>query len=296
MSVIGEFAVLPNRVEVVYRYLQSQRDGEERKDLAALLSPPALQRTAVDDGEESGGNATVDQLLRACQKLGVTVSGEDGRIRVAAQLRTDRDDASPKLLRHLETVLLSPAAAADADQADFPRTLAWFLTEDPAVPLELGNVKNRVEQQLGHDVDVNLSNLSRFQNFVYWARYLGCAWRFQANREWVVPDPTRILERHLPNLLVRGERLPLSQLLDRWRGSIPVLEGGEARIAVERSLRDEYRRPDGQLSRSTSLALVRLRDRGVIQLDALSDATSLLLDTWPAPMPVSHVTLMEAHR
>ena len=37
MSVIGEFAVLPNRVEVVYRYLQSQRDGEERKDLAALL-------------------------------------------------------------------------------------------------------------------------------------------------------------------------------------------------------------------------------------------------------------------
>lgn len=295
MSVITELTVVPSRVEAVYRYLLQRSDGEDRTDLTAIMSPPALRRG--DDEDSQAGSATVDVLIRGCVKLGVINEGDDGRLRVADSVRTTLPQAPARLRAHLESVLLHPGAAANADQQDFPRVLAWFLTQNPARPVEFGNVKALAEEQLGTDiVTSSLTNQSRFQNFVYWARYLGFAWRYKVDREWVVPDPIEALGRHLPTLLSTDTAVPMSEVVERWRTALPVLEDGEARSEVERSLRAGGREA-GVLSRSTSLALARLRDRGVIRFDQGSDAASVfLLDTWPERSRVTHMTLFRGAR
>lgn len=288
MSVISEFAVVPNRVEAVHRYLLERENGETADELRGMLSPPSLRG---GDGSEY-----VDVLIRGCTKLGVIVQGDGNRLRVADALRTTSIQAATKLRVHLERVLLHPNEAEGADQTEVPRVLAWFLTQDPTRPLEFENVKNRVDEQLGADAGaLSLTNPQRFQNFVYWARYLGFAWRYKLDREWVVPDPTAALERHLPQVFPNNDAVPVSEALDRWHAVLPVLDGGEARVELERALHSGGPEP-GVLSRSTSLALERLRGRGMLRFDLRSDATVWSLDTWPQRSAVSHLAALRGKR
>jgi hypothetical protein len=290
MSVITEAAPVPNRVEVVARYLRTRRDGETRKRLAALLSPPSLQRASDDPGEEGPSNALADALLRACQRLGVTVADGE-RVCLAPHLQSSDKSNAEALRCYLEDTLLS--VNAPDDQRDVARTLAWFLAQNPAQPLQVGNVKQRIEEQLveSEDAQLNhLTNATRFEQFTYWARYLGCAWRFKVRTDLVVPDPTQLLARYLPRLLKIGEQVTLRVLLERWRTPLPILETGEIRTSLERTLRAEFQRPAEQLSPATSLALLRLQDRGQLRMERLADAPALLLASWPDRRPISHVT------
>jgi hypothetical protein len=291
MSVITEPAAVPNRLEVLVKYLRTRRDGEARTRLTAVLSPAALQQGGIDeDTEDSRSNALADGVLRAGQRLGITIV--DGEVVHLAPHLQGADDEYPEALhRHLESTLLS--ATAPDDQRDVARTLAWFLIQDPAEPMQVGNVKLRVEEQVvdsEHTQFNNLSNSTRFEQFTYWARYLGCAWRFKGKAEVVVPDPTGLLVRYLPRLLKRNERISIQDLLGRWRTPLPILEGGEIRDSIEEALRGPYRRPAEHLSRATSFALQRLRDQGRLRLERLADAPPLLLSSWPDQQPVSHVT------
>jgi hypothetical protein len=212
-------------------------------------------------------------------------------VHLAPGFQAAHDDQLEALRIHLENTLLS--SAAPDDQRDVARTLAWFLTQNPAEPMQLGNVKQRVEDQLveaEHAQFNNLSNSTRFEQFTYWARYFGCAWRFKGKAEVVIPDPTQLLTRYLPRLMQTGEQVTIQELVERWRTSLPVLEGGDIRNSVERALHEAYQRPAGVLSRATSLALLRLRDQGQLLLERPSDAPPLLLASWPEQQPVSHVT------
>jgi hypothetical protein len=291
MSVITEPAPVPNRLEVLVKYLRTRKDGETKARLTAVLSPAALQQGANDEtGEDARSNALADGVLRAGQRLGITVV-EGEFVRLAPHLEVAAENYPEALHRHLESTLLS--ASAPDDQRDVARTLAWFLIQDPAEPLQVGNVKQRVEDQLvasEHAQFSSLSNSTRFEQFTYWARYFGCAWRFKGKAEVVVPDPTGLLARYLPRLMQGNERISIQDLLARWRTPLPILEGGQIRDSVEEALRDPFRRPAEHLSRATSLALQRLRDQGRLRLERLADAPPLLLASWPDQQPISHVT------
>jgi hypothetical protein len=291
MSVITDLTATPARVDTVYRYLAERRD-ESRDDLILLLSPRALRRQSAE-GDASDRSAR--EVFSACRALGVMqpIDGDDGRVQLGNALRDGRG-ARP-LLPYLETVLLQPEAAESHGQGAFPLALAWFLAQDPTQPLRLENVRRLLEDQQG-DVarSYNLTNPQVFQNLVYWARYLGFAWRLGLEKsEEVVPDPTEAIRRHLSKVVPTGDRVPLHLALQRLAQHLPVLEGGAARSIVDERMAGAYRRAPDYLSRSTSLALTRLDDRKAVILESLSDAPITLLDTLPTVRAVTHIRRLE---
>jgi hypothetical protein len=304
VSVISSFTVTPNRVEIIARYLQSHAErGMARDDLLAQLSPESLQRRGTSEGNEiSEGRSSVPPIeaLDETLRLGIAERfDKDGADWVRFVGSPERESLS--LLERLESVLLDADMAADHGQREFRRALAWFLTQNPEHPIDARqNVRSAIEEQCGYEVNAfELTNKERSRNFLYWVRYLGYGWyvgqKSSVQNETltvVVPDPTEALARHLPRLMTPGQTLPLAQMVASWGGLSPVLEGGSAREEVEALLRPALRRSSGTLSRSTSLALQRLDQRFVIHLERQADAPAVMLDIWPDPLPISHVTYL----
>lgn len=289
MSVISTLEAVPNRIAIIYRFLQALEEPLEEDELRALLGPRALQRRAEDD--ETPATVVVNSI-REAKTLGLVEEMEQGRVRVPPALRGMDDSA---LLRYLEATLVDPVRAEEAGQGHFPRALAWFLVQDPGRPLVFNDNQKTLVLEDGSDSSAyELTDAARFQQFAYWARYLGYAWRVQINeKSVVVPDPTRALEWHIREVLEDRTEALMRELLRLLAGHCPVLEGGTVRNEIEDRLPEEKRRLQGALSRSTSLALLRLQRRGFLVLDQRADAPGVILDSWPERIPVSHVILRE---
>lgn len=287
MSVISSLPAVPNRVAIVYRFLQGFADGIQEDELKAILSPSALK---AQDAEDERGSTMADYVLREARALHL-VETEGDVVRVPPDLRGMNDAA---LLGYLERTLLDPVLARDANQEQFPRALAWLLVQDPARPLGFGdNQSQRVVEDCGIDSQsYELTNKARFQNLVYWAQYFGYVWRFELGRSTlVVPDPTPALDRHIRAVLRERKEVPVGELVTMLAERSPVLENGSVRREVEELLPSDRRRPGSALSRSTSLALLRLRRRGTITLERRADAPVLGIASWPDMEPVSHIIL-----
>jgi hypothetical protein len=295
MSVISALTATPNRIEILCRLMSGPGEGGmERGDVQAMLSPSALRRQGNTD---SGGMA--QEVVSEALRLGLieSVAQEDK----SALLRfvPPAEPAEQEIRTRLERLLLNPDRAAEAGQRGFPLAMAWFLAQDPARPLRFSeNIRQEILDQCGGEDDFGLTNLSRAEQFAYWARFLGYAWHMGVpdRPDAVVPDPTEALTRLLPQLLAGHGDVPLQAVMDAWRTACPVLEGGTARQELEERLIAERQRPADRLSRSTSLALTRIERRGLIRMQRLADAPALLLGSWQAVRPVSHISLASEAR
>lgn len=278
MSVLTNLVVTPNRVAIVSRFVAQRGEaGISRADLRAFLAPRSLRNADSD--------ATAETVIREACSLGVIVEDGEGVVRSGPAVAITDDP-----MVQIERILMEPALAEEAGQLRFGYALAWFLTCDPAQPLAFTeSVTRRVADDCGDDINsYDLTNAARFQNFVYWARALGYTWRLGVDdrSDVVIPDPTAALRRHLPPLLRDTRALPLRDLLPLWSSVCPVLEGGAVRTEVEARLPLDRRRPEGELSPATTLALVRLEAEGLIMLERRADAPVLI-----AGRPISHLSL-----
>ena len=303
MSIISSVTVTPNRVEIIARYLQSRGErGVARDDLIAQLSPDSLQSKSASEGDDVGeGRSSVPPIEALDETL---------RLGLAERFDKQVDNKVTEWIRHisypgqhdislrerLETILLDAEAAEEHGQREFRRALAWFLSQDPVRPIDIRqNVRSTIDRECSPQVNAfELTNSDRSRNFYYWVRYLGYGWYVGIGDTptMIVPDPTEVLARHLSRLMTPAQPWPLARLVAEWGSLSPVLEGGSARDEVEELLASVRRRPTGTLSRSTSLALQRLDQRGVIHLERQADAPAMMLDIWPDPLPISHVTYL----
>jgi hypothetical protein len=275
---------------IVWRYLIAEGEsGVDETELARLLRPPSLQRQQSSDEEDSAGTM-VNQVLTELRALGLIKRDKNGKVTPNVPTHDDADDT---FLEFVEQRLLNPERAEKCGQGRIPAALAWFLLQDPTQPLTWGrNYQANIEVDCGPDVNsFDLTNAARFQQFVYWARYLGFAWRLELQGVNVVfPDPTAALTRHLPTIAGKKGRMPIQDVINKLAQLLPVLEGGTARLAVESYLSQEKRRPAEQLSRSTSMALECLELLGRLVLERLADAPAINLDSFSGLRAVSHVT------
>jgi hypothetical protein len=289
VSVITNLPVVPSRIAILYHFLQMYEKGLSSDELKMYLAPRALQSRGGDEGPAT---TIADAVLREAKTLGLVEDGEEDGVRVPQERRGMSDSA---LRDYLEAKLLTEAE--QYGQRLFPYVLSWFLAQDPAAPLVFSaNLRQQAETecgpQIGMQVGSELSNHSRFENFVYWARYLGYCWRLQvANQGMVVPDPTAVLERHLLSMLKQRIEVTVEGLLDVLGDLSPVLDGGRVREELEGVLPLEKQRVEGALSRTTSLGLLQLERKGVITLERRHDAPAVRLTSWPDERPVSHIIL-----
>ncbi|MGQ4807021.1 hypothetical protein NKDENANG_00359 [Candidatus Entotheonellaceae bacterium PAL068K] len=291
MSVITNLPVVPSRIAILYHFLQMYDKGLSRDELRAYLAPRALQSRGGDEGPAT---TIADAVLREAKTLGLVEDGEEDGLRVPQERRGMNDFA---FRDYLETKLLLPAEAEQYGQPLFPYVLAWFLAQDPAAPLVFSdNLRQQVETECGPrsgpQISSELSNHSKFENFVYWARYLGYCWRLQtANQSMVIPDPTAALERCLLSILKQRIEVTVEGLMEVLGECSPVLDGGEVREELEGVLPSEKRRAEGTLSRTTSLGLLQLERKGGIALERRHDAPAVRLTSWPDERSVSHIIL-----
>ena len=289
MSVITSWGATPNRMKIALKLVSgSGQEGMTSEAMQQMLLPAALASSQSDD-EPQGGSAIGDEVISELRNLGLLIQAGNGFFRVSPDAIDVSEDG---FVRVLQDRLVNPAEADNLGQWAFPRALAWFLCQDPASPLPWGqNHRSLVESDCGTESEAfELRNGAGCNQFVYWARFLGFAWRLNIERRNVViPDPSTAVARSMGRWEELRDWQPIGDVLSRLSDELPVLEGGSARTEIEANLPPDKCRDDEFISRSTSFALRRLERSGEIQMGRPADALAFNLDFGEEPRAVSHV-------
>ena len=237
MSVITSWGATPNRMKIALRFVsRSGPNGVADDVLQQTLLPGELARNQSGDDDPEGGSAIGSEVVSELRNLRMLISSDEGTLVVPPSLKDMSDD---RFVEYLQEKLLTPAEAAKHGQGAFPSALAWFLCQDPAIPLSWGyNYRELVDQDCGpENSSFELRNGASCNQFVYWARFLGFAWRLHIDdRNEVIPDPTKAIARSFGGWEEMTDWQPIDEVLSRLAVDLPVLEGGTARTEIESKL------------------------------------------------------------
>lgn len=278
MSVITNLPAIPNRLFILFRYLLEKSErGEDKERLSDAFTPPSLLKGNVDDDVETG-QSMFDSVFKEAKLMGLIDELDDRIVLIESFTRREvnRIGAEELFTRTTEKILFDPELAEPKGQKNVAQALAWLLMQDPSNPLMFSqNQRGRIIGDLGEGTGAyGLSNNSRFQNLIYWARFLGYSnWiAVDQNNTHILPDPTKAMLRRLPDIFTDSKKMRMMDFITALGVSCSVLDQGTIRQEVESIARPDLRTEPRTISRSTSLALRRLEARGEIKMEILSDA------------------------
>jgi hypothetical protein len=240
MSIITTAQAVPSRLFAIYASLFDSENGEVKERIESWATPPSLSgRGADEDGESS--TTLFSNTLQEARKLRL-VEEVDNKLRLTADARGGgkRGRESESYFRdYLKRTLFDPMRAIDTQQDGFMLALAWFLSANPLKPMSFSvGPQNTLKMEIGDNADkTELTSINRYQNFLYWARYLGFATIVggrdtdDASARRTIPDPTRAIEAALPTIFADDDELPIEAFLNRLSAIFPVFEkAASARI------------------------------------------------------------------
>lgn len=288
MSIITVAEAVPNRLFAIYFTLLSRSSGETRERLKAQMVPPSLR-----GGRDNQSTAVFDASLRETRAIGLVTEDNDTLIvpptARAASGKSDDEAFRAFILR----VLCDDELSQETGQSKVAPAIAWLLMQDPLRPLPWSeNPLPIINRQLGDGDNFDLGNASRLQTLAYWARHLGFVRLVGAGQVYIISDPHDVIERLLPDVFDKDTALRASEFRKRLATWCPVLEDGVIRTRVEQRAREDIVRANSQrLSRSTSIALLRLEASGDIEFEQRSDAEVGILDLGTSERRFSHVMM-----
>ena len=300
MSIITTAQAVPSRLFAIYALLFDSASGEVKDRIESWATPPSLTgRGANEDGESS--TTLFSNTLLEARRLGL-VEEADGKLRLSFDARGGGKkgrDSESYFRGYLQRTLFDPERAIETHQAGFMLALSWFLSTNPLKPLRFSDApQSTLNIEIGENANrTELTSLNRYQNFLYWARYLRFATIVggrdvdDSNSRRAVPDPTRAIEAALPAVFSNDVGLPIEQFLSRLATIFPVLEKGSIRQQYDDMRQNPPVDASYRLSIATSIALQRLADRQRIELSSVSDASTRVLDFGVREGLVSHVLL-----
>ena len=303
MSIITTAQAVPSRLFAIYAFLFDSVSGEVKDRIESWSTPPSLSgRGADEDGESS--TTLFSNSLQEAHRLGL-IEEADGKLRLTADAREGGrkgGDSESCFRGYLVRTLFDPARAIETRQAGFMLALAWFLSGNPLEPMNFSRPpQNVLKKLIGENASkTELTALNRYQNFLYWARYLGFATivgrrdASDSNSRRAVPDPTRAIEAQLPAVFADDTELPIEQFLIRLAVIFPVFEKGSVRQVYDEMLKNPPAESTHRLSIAISIAIQRLANRQKIGLDTVSDAPARVLDFGVREARVSHISLKGA--
>jgi hypothetical protein len=197
--------------------------------------------------------------------------------------------------------LLEDPQSRKRDVIELCQPLAWMLAQDVTrFQGDPAGFERELRAQTG-DGRLGLTNPDRVRQFRFWVPYLGFGWMhsYSAEREetereerftYLVPDPTDYLSRRLPKLCGDpGTGLSIREFLEALARECPLFPGGVFHEDLA-SLRQVPELPPATVPSTVALALLRLQDRGELELTIRSDAEGMLLpDGTAAPRRCTHV-------
>lgn len=292
MSIVSVAEAVPNRLLAIYGALLARSGGDTRERLKAQMVPPALR-----GGKDNQSTALFDNSLREARAIGLVSEDGEKLIVPSGAVPKSRQGEEEAFCAHVLRVIFDEALANDTGQNKVAPALAWLLMQNPLRPIPWSeNPLPIISRQLTDGDSLDLGNASRLQNLAYWARHLGFVRLVGAGQVFIVPDPHDAIARLIPSIFDNNTSLRVSDFRKRLSELCPVLEDGSIRSRVEQQARDEIVRANPQrLSRSTSLALIRLEAGGRILLQQSSDAEVGLLDLGTSERRFSHVAFKDRH-
>lgn len=285
MSIVSVAEAMPNRLFIIYATLLDRSGGETRDRLREQMSPASLRK-----GQDNS-TTVFDNSLREARAIGL-VTEEDGTLVVPPAARpAPRQGEVQAFHSHILRTLFDDALADAAGQRNVAPAIAWLLMQDPLRPMPWSeNPRPIISRQLADSDNFDLGNASRLQTLAYWARYLGFARLVGAGQVHIVPDPHDAIALLLTEVFAKDAALRAGEFRKRLAVLCPVLEDGIIRNRVEQQAREEVVRTQPlRLSRTTSLALLRLEASGRIALEQRSDAEVGILDLGTSERRFSHV-------
>jgi hypothetical protein len=299
MSIMSTWEAVPSRLFSLYASLADAPSGEDREKFEAFATPPSLRNKSEE--EEAVPTNLFNNALREAIAVGLVEFVDDklqttDRTKPYTKTASTREQAFRQFMRD---VLLDEVKAATAQQSGFMATLAWFLTKSPFKPTNFkADPTADLKADLGDKLAATgISVIADYQNFLYWARYLGFATIIggrdsEANRDgrYIIPDPLGAICAALPAVMGDQNELAIEQFVSRLAAVIPVFEGGKVRQDMIRAPERVRTGAVGtKLSQATSLALQRLESGQVLTLRRDADAPMIILDLGQTERRVSHV-------
>jgi hypothetical protein len=306
MSVINSLVAQPNRVVIASEFVHGFGEkGASMADLEKMLSPLPPQQSPADeagDGDERSGSSIGMGVLNELLRLKIVERMDDDQVRIGAPLASDprKGDWAGRLQDYLFPMLTASEPAREHGQGGLPDALCWLLQQSPTEPLgfSVGKHYNILVAQMvdGDPLCSSIAVDARYQNVIYWARYLGLVERISIKQaaEMVIADPTRAIAQRLSTIFGKDRQLTPQTFRQRLAAQIPVLDGGAVWQEVQGRLKAPMQAKDKHFSGATSLALLRLQRAGKIQLEGLSDASSWMLEVGRETKSISHITYLES--
>jgi len=194
------------------------------------------------------------------------------------------DDALPNVLAKL---LLTPKLGQNTN--GFAVLCAWLLHQPIAnMPTDRGGLKGALEGQGLSLAELQVQSDARWDNVVYWARYLGLVRQLRDEPcAGLLPDPSDFLRRHLGTLLPAGEEVDVSTFRQKLGSVCPVLDGGSVRTTLLKSISPEW--PERQLSEALSFAIERLEHAGELRAWCPDDQRSFLITPPPSARKIAYL-------
>jgi hypothetical protein len=277
MALINEGASFPAPMWAVVRFLRSAEGRYPAARAQALLCPPSL----LPDEEARARDDTFGQAVKSLQDLGLVVADGDQLSLAPAARELSADDLAGFTGLLCQSVLApehnvglaegdGPAGSKDAGPRDLVRALAWFLTCDPFMALDLNEVTQRQKDAFPDHLGDPIVNNVRWDRFVYWASALGFAAQplllGEHSGQALVPDCTVAVRRAILATWEKGQRAAAADAVDGITAEVPVLPGGRYSRALGLPA------PAADVSASLSFALLCGHDQGWLKLESRSDA------------------------
>lgn len=299
MSIITTWEAVPSRLFSLYASLIVHSAGESRIRLEGLATPPSLSNRGTS--EEGAGTTTLfNRALGEALNVGLLdADGDRLRISDAARRVSERGGSlEDSFRRFMIEVLFNQERAEVAQQGAFMLALAWFLTKSPLIPQSFRNdPQSLLRSDLGdRSGETELKVVSDYQNFLYWARFLGFATIVggrdadeNKDARWAFPDPLAAIDPVLTVLFGKDNELSIGAFMARLCDIYPVFEGGTVRQQIESISGSSPYADQRRLSPATSIALQRLQDRKRLELVSRADAPIVILDLGVRELRVSHI-------
>jgi hypothetical protein len=303
MSIVTTAQAVPSRLFAIYASLFDSENGEVKERIESWATPSSLSgRGADEDGESS--TTLFSNTLQEARRLGL-VEEVDDKLRLTVEARGGGKkgrDCEDHFRDYLKRTLFDPVRAVETQHSGFMLALAWFLSSNPLKPMSFSEGPQiALKIEIGDNANkTELTSINRYQNFLYWARYLGFATIVggrdadDSNSRRAIPDPTRAIEAALPAIFAEDAELTIEQFLTRLAAIFPVFEKGSIRQDYDGMRLNPSADAAHRLSITTSIALQRLADRQRIAISSVADAPARILDFGLREGRVSHIILKDA--
>ena len=177
----------------------------------------------------------------------------------------------------------NPAFATDSDEdyegskaSDCTRAIAWTLAQDPyGFPSKYKGGVESLQDAQGVKPKP-FANDTRWAGFGEWATFLGIGW--PTTRVGFVPDPAFAVRNALDEVFLEAPELSQADFFARLADSLPIIDGGRYRVAVESQVSRRWRdQLATEISPSLSAALLTLEANGDVRIEERSDAPQRML-------------------